>query len=273
MDEPVRILCVDDEINVLRAVERNFIDDDFEIIKATSGEEGLEILKSISPIQLVIADYRMPGMTGVEFLAKVRKLCPDTIRIVLSGYADTASVVAAINEGQIYKFIPKPWNPDELKTMVDNALERYQLNKRNKELAYEAQEKNQELNCINADLERDIAEKTVEIVLQNRILLQAQTILHNLPAAVITANAEGIIIQRNAEAEELFGHPDLDCPGAPLKELLPEEVFNFISSLPQMMTVRKNFVINGRNLNVTSGVIDGIDNSKQTVLVFMPSCI
>ncbi len=73
----------------------------------------------------------MPNMNGVEFLREVRTRWPDTVRIVLSGYADTASIVSAINEGEIYRFIPKPWNDDDLKVTIANAIERYHLLKKN----------------------------------------------------------------------------------------------------------------------------------------------
>ena len=114
MGEPTRILCVDDEQNVLRSLTRLFLDDPYEILTAASGAEGLLILDQTGTVPVVISDYRMPGMNGVEFLSEVRKWWPETVRIVLSGYADTGAIVSAINEGQIYRFVAKPWNEDEL---------------------------------------------------------------------------------------------------------------------------------------------------------------
>ena len=152
MEEQVNVLCVDDEPNVLRALERLFLDNDYNILAATSGAEGLDILKKTSPVQLVMSDYRMPEMNGVTFLKEVSLLWPDTVRIVLSGYADTGSIISAINEGHIYKFIPKPWNDDELIVTVSTALERYRLQKRNLELTNELLCKNEELTKLNAEL-------------------------------------------------------------------------------------------------------------------------
>lgn len=126
MSDSVRILCVDDEPNILKAIERIFLDDDYEILTATSGEEGLRMLAEAGEIRLVISDYRMPGMNGVEFLREVCKGWPDTVRIVLSGFADTAAVISAINEGQIYQFIPKPWEVDDLRASVASALSLYE---------------------------------------------------------------------------------------------------------------------------------------------------
>ena len=123
----IKILCVDDERNVLRALERIFLDDDYEIILAGSGDEGLKIMEEEGPFQVVVSDYRMPVMNGVEFLKAVYERWPETVRIVLSGYADAGAIVAAINEGHIYRFIPKPWNDDELRVTIQNCLERYRM--------------------------------------------------------------------------------------------------------------------------------------------------
>jgi two-component system NtrC family sensor kinase len=160
MEERVRILCVDDEKNVLRALERLFLDDDYEVIAVQSGSEGLEMLRNVSPVHLVISDYRMPGMNGVDFLKEVCNGWPTTVRIVLSGYADTAAIVSAINEGQIYKFIPKPWNDDELKVTVANAIERYFLFKKNLELTSQLTKKNEELIGLNRELKKLLEEKS-----------------------------------------------------------------------------------------------------------------
>ena len=147
MDEQVRILCVDDEKNVLRALERLFLDTDYEIITAISGDEGIDVLRNTRPVQIVISDYRMPGMNGVDFLREVCKYWPDTIRMVLSGYADVSVIVDAINEGQIYRFMPKPWNDEELKVAVSNALDRYFMQQENLQLARELETKNWELQA------------------------------------------------------------------------------------------------------------------------------
>jgi len=161
--EKTLILCVDDERNVLRSLERIFLDDDYEILTASSAEEGLRILEDNGPFQVVISDYRMPAMDGVEFLKEVYRRWPDTVRIVLSGYADTAAIVSAINEGRIYKFIPKPWNDNELRVTVANALERYALQKRNRELLAE-------LSRANDELEQKVKQRTSELELRNHAL-------------------------------------------------------------------------------------------------------
>ncbi len=107
MSEEIKILCVDDEKNVLKALRRLFMDEDnYEILVAESGEHGLAMLAEEEGIRMVISDYRMPEMNGVEFLRQVYEKDPDTIRIVLSGYADTASVVEAINQARFINLFP-----------------------------------------------------------------------------------------------------------------------------------------------------------------------
>lgn len=228
-----RILCVDDERNVLRALERIFLDDDYEILTASSGEEGLEILNGSEQVQVVISDFRMPGMNGVEFLKEVFKTHPDTIRIVLSGYADTAAVVAAINDGKIYKFIPKPWNDDELKMTVVKALETFAIQRRNRQLAEELKRKNGELSELNAHLERMAAKCTCDFRAEQKSLLHAAKILEQLPFGVLSLDQEGVLRQMNREAalllsvdrEEALGQQlprDLPLPLVPLAGELPE---------------------------------------------------
>jgi len=107
------VLCVDDEPHILNALQRLLRKEDFQVVTARDVEEGLAVLAS-RPVQLVISDQRMPGMTGVEFLQKVKELFPDAVRVILSGYADVGVIVDSINKGEIYRFLTKPWNDEEL---------------------------------------------------------------------------------------------------------------------------------------------------------------
>lgn len=170
--EQIRILCVDDERNVLRALERMFIDEEYEILCASSGEEGLALLDAAPQVQVVISDYRMPGMNGVEFLKEVFQRHPETIRIVLSGYADTAAVVSAINEGKIYRFVPKPWNDDELRITVSKALETFGVHRKNLQLAEELRLKDEEVTRLQATLEEQVRQRTAELAEKNRRLTE-----------------------------------------------------------------------------------------------------
>jgi len=106
-EESPKILFVDDEENVLRALKRLFFDENFEIYTAPSGKAGLEILKGCE-IAVIVSDQKMPEMSGAEFLEKATELSPDSIRIVLTGYADVNAAINAINKGGAYRYITKP---------------------------------------------------------------------------------------------------------------------------------------------------------------------
>jgi len=231
MNNQTRILCVDDERNVLRALERIFLDDDYEIMTASSGEEGLELLNAAQQVQVVISDFRMPGMNGVEFLKEVFKTHPETIRIVLSGYADTAAVVSAINEGKIYKFIPKPWNDDELRVTVAKALETFAIQRRNQQLAEELRRKNEELSELNEHLERLAYQCNTDFMAQHRALLHANTILENLPIGVVSLDADGVVLQINREAALMLRVNGEDLLGKKLREALPARLLPLAEEL------------------------------------------
>jgi two-component system sensor histidine kinase/response regulator len=120
------ILCVDDEKDNVDALERLFRKK-YRVKKAISGEEALSLLGEEPTVSLIISDQRMPHMTGVEFLEKSIQHVPSAMRILLTGYTDIDSVIAAINTGQIYRYLTKPWDPVDLAKTVDTAIERYEL--------------------------------------------------------------------------------------------------------------------------------------------------
>ena len=222
MGEPIRILCIDDEQNVLRSLKRLFLDDPYEVLTAPSGAEGLLILAQSETVPVVISDYRMPGMNGVEFLSEVRKRWPETVRIVLSGYADTGAIVSAINEGQIYRFVAKPWNDDELRVTVANALERYDLGRKNLELTEELRRKNDELTALNRDLERRVVERTEALTTQNRLLTESLGILDNLPMAIVGMDPQGTVFQCNRKGMVCFGSRIGPVIGANRRDVLTD---------------------------------------------------
>ncbi len=122
MEKKLKLLLVDDEENILSALNRVFRDDNvYEIITAHSAQDALQKVSSVS-VDVVISDQRMPGMGGAELLQKIRDLYPDSIRFLLSGYADVEAIISAINEGDIYRFIKKPWNNEDLKMLVKKAI-------------------------------------------------------------------------------------------------------------------------------------------------------
>ena len=128
-----KILMVDDEENILRALERSLIDEDYEIKTAGSAEEALAKLKMF-PADIVLSDNMMPGMNGLEFLQQVKHHYPNTIRILITGRSDVKITIEAINKGEIFRFLLKPWNDEELKMTIEIAFKYHDLILRNKRL-------------------------------------------------------------------------------------------------------------------------------------------
>ncbi len=144
----IGVLYIDDEANNLNSFKAAFRRD-FNIYTASSAREGRKILDTYE-IGVIITDQRMPGMTGIEFLESIIPVYPDTIRILLTGFSDINAVMDAINRGQVYKYLVKPWQNDELKMYIENSLEIYNLRKENKELARKLQLATLELERVNS---------------------------------------------------------------------------------------------------------------------------
>lgn len=126
------ILLVDDEPEILFSLKA-LLRQEFVLHTAESGREALEILRQF-PIQVIMTDQRMPEMTGVELMGRVKTQYPDAIRIIFTGYADIKAVVDAINHGGLYRYITKPWDPDELIDLLQGAVSEYDALVREREL-------------------------------------------------------------------------------------------------------------------------------------------
>jgi len=152
--EPYGILIVDDEPAIRESLELT-LGASYRIFTAESGEQGLAILER-EDIACIIADQVMPEMSGVEFLEQVSERNPAAIRMMLTGYADMPSLVRAINESRIYRYIPKPWEPDELRLNVRRALEAYELGWRNEKLGAQLAEAMERVRAENVYLRREV---------------------------------------------------------------------------------------------------------------------
>jgi FixJ family two-component response regulator len=131
--QPPRLLVVDDEEAILETMTFTFMDV-YDVITSTDARRALDLLEENAPIAAVITDQRMPNMTGVEFLAEVLARHPETVRIMLTGFADMEATVQAINDGQVYAYVNKPWEPDQLKQVVKRAVEHHNLLMENRRL-------------------------------------------------------------------------------------------------------------------------------------------
>ena len=115
------ILLVDDEVQILNSLKRLLGNRGYEVLTCTSPIEALDLLK-LRSVNLIVSDYRMPKMTGAEFLNEARLIRPETIRLVLSGYADAQVVTEMIEKGEIFRFLMKPWDHQELKDVIDEGI-------------------------------------------------------------------------------------------------------------------------------------------------------
>lgn len=142
------ILVVDDERENVESL-RDFLADEYPVLATTSATEALRLVEQ-QPVAVVLTDQRMPEMTGVDLLARVRDRSPDTVRLLTTAYADVSAIIDAINKGSVYRYIVKPWEPDELLSIVRSAVERHELIVERQRLISELQAKNEELARSNA---------------------------------------------------------------------------------------------------------------------------
>jgi len=282
-NEDIRILCVDDEKSVLKSLQRLFLDEDWEVVIAGSADEGLEILRKDPSFQVIISDYRMPGMTGVDFLREVYKDHPDTVRIVLSGYADTAAIVEAINDGHIYKFIPKPWNDDELKVTIGNAIERFLLHQRNSELSEELRQRNMELERLNEELASLATNRTEELLMQASELMEKEEELmdrnatraevlrtfEHLPVGILVISTEGTIRFCNRAIREMNGPGDTPVVGARCSDLLPPDLNALIKQTRDEGQCNTRLSINDRSYRIRGSYSTNNDAPPDVLLALM----
>jgi two-component system response regulator HupR/HoxA len=144
------VLVVDDEPDILRAFGFNY-GDEFDVLTADSGARGLEVLAA-TDVAVIVADQRMPGMGGTEFLERSMTVRPDAIRIILTGYTDVDALVQAVNSSRIFRYVQKPWEPDELRLALFRAIELFHLTRENARLVEELRRANERLAVENAYL-------------------------------------------------------------------------------------------------------------------------
>jgi len=159
---PATLLFVDDEPNILNALKRLFRPHGYRLLAAESSEQGLQLLEE-TEVDLVICDMRMPQMDGARFLEAVRQRWPGTLRFLLTGYSDISSTIVAVNRGEIYRYISKPWLDDEVILQVRQGLELRELTREKARLEKLTRAQNLELAAFNADLEKLVAERTAEL--------------------------------------------------------------------------------------------------------------
>ena len=156
------VLFVDDEAMVLKTLERLFRNEPVDVYTAPSAPEAFGLLEA-APIQVVVSDQHMPGTTGVHLLAQVRARYPDIVRIMLTGYTEMNIAVEAINEGEVYRLMTKPWNDEEMRATIRQALDTYEMRREIARLNLITQRQNRVLEEMNRNLEHKVRERTKEV--------------------------------------------------------------------------------------------------------------
>lgn len=221
MDEK-SVLFVDDEAHILTSLKRLLRKEPYKVHTAEGGKAGLELLAE-NPVQMVVSDQRMPEMSGTQFLHQVKLLYPDTVRIVLSGYAEAASIVDAINEGEVYRFIGKPWKDEELRLTIRQGLEHYDIVQENRRLHEQSARQLEQLTLLNHQLEGSVEDRT-------RSLQFSQDVLESLPLMVLGISQDEELILTNNRARNDIEPLSHMIPGTAIEDILPEDAVAAVRS-------------------------------------------
>lgn len=193
------ILVVDDEPDVVQSVQ-SLLRLEFRVLGATRATDGLEIMQH-EEVHVVMSDQRMPGMSGVELLRRIKGEHPEAIRLLFTGYADIKAVIDAINEGNVYRYITKPWDPDELQCVMRQATQQFDLLVERKNLLAELQKKNQQLQRANELKEAFIRVASHELRTPLTILYGLTQLAVSTPG--VAAPVSGWLCSINSAAERL----------------------------------------------------------------------
>ncbi len=204
-----RILFVDDESNILQSVRRLMRKVDVEIDTTISPEEALDLVER-QRYAVVVSDQRMPRMGGVELLEHVRAISPDTVRIILTGYADVQASVDAINKGAVYRYLKKPWEDDDLRNTIKQGVDQYLLLQENRRLQDLTERQNEDLKDLNENLKQKVMERTWEVLRLNQQLegsfmgaIQAMARIGEMHSRVIGSHAKRVALLSVEIADQL----------------------------------------------------------------------
>ena len=260
------LLLVDDEENILSALKRLLRRDGYTILTAAGAEAGLEVLAR-HPVDVIVSDQRMPGMSGVEFLRRVKTLHPETVRLVLSGYTDLQAVTDAINEGAIYKFLTKPWDDGILRANIDEAFRQKEMADENRRLHIEVALSNSQMASVNEQLTKLLATKDLQVLRDEASLDIAQEVLQQLPWPIIGIDDEGTVALANAAADLLCGDA-APLLGRAMDACLPVPLAAALASSPG---ADADLAIAGVPYHLYCRSMGEFSRSRGTLIILMPS--
>lgn len=230
-----QILIVDDEINILNALERLLLEDDYRILRASSGADGLALLDQHPGVGVILADQRMPQMTGIDFLRQVKNRHPRIVRMILSGYSELQTLTEAINEGSIFKFVCKPWDDSQLLRLVGEAFDFHELTEHNRRLSESLIDSNRQLEQLNEELERRVDEKTRHLQLHIASLAMHQEAIEHLPLPLLGLDDSRSVVLENARARDSLIQCSHSALGLPVAQAIKPEYAALLPLIEQVM--------------------------------------
>jgi response regulator RpfG family c-di-GMP phosphodiesterase len=258
-----RVLFVDDEANILAGFKRQ-LRKYFSMETALGPEEGLRIMKERGPFGVVVSDLRMPGMDGIEFLGNVRKLYPETIRMVLSGHADLQTAIKAVNEGHIFRFLTKPCHPDTLSKVLDAGIEQYRLVTAEKEL-------------LEKTLKGSIKVMTELLALANpeafgrssrikRLTTQVATFLGitdlwRLETAAMLSQV-GFVILPEETLDKIYRGEELEGEEKQIYDMHPVITSDLLRNIPRLEEIARIITYQEKHLDGTGNPKDGVKGEE-----------
>ncbi|MBM3328053.1 MAG: hybrid sensor histidine kinase/response regulator [Calditrichaeota bacterium] len=249
------ILAVDDERANLNLLRRTF-HREYDLHLAENGPAGIEFLKRY-PIDMIICDQRMPGMTGVQMLVESLKISPYAIRIILTAYSDVRDIIESINEGRIYRYILKPWSPDELRVTVAKAFQHYRLENENRDLVVQLRASLEELKAAQEELVRQERLSTIGRM--------ASSIIHDLklPMTNIRAGAS-LLAGDRLEPARRKEFSDIILREVDRLTLMTREILDF--SRGEMSLVREEFDLGALLAEIAEDLRRDFDDAALTLV-------
>jgi response regulator RpfG family c-di-GMP phosphodiesterase len=262
-----KVLFVDDEENILKSLKRLLVDEEIEILTATSGEQGLDLLRNTEDVGLIVSDQRMPGLSGADFLRQSREIAPDTLRIILTGYADINATIDAINKGGAYRYISKPWDDEEMIQIVRDAVRQCRLISENKRLSALVRKQNEELKEWNSNLKGRVLEQTAAVRIRSNELSELNDKLQKNFESCLTAFS-GLVELRDRETENHSRHVALLSTMAAVNMKLSAKEIEIIKEAALLHDIGKIGISDNLLLGETDKMsTDGLaEYSQHTVL-------
>lgn len=261
------LVLVDDEQNIINSLRRLLRGEGYQIITATSGQQALDLLDQLAKAggtaSVIVSDFRMPGMDGVKLLSLVREQFPETVRIILSGYADAETIQSAINEGQVYKFIAKPWDDDELKEILRSSTKRFETITNARTVLGRANALKKEAERVGLTLFRSLPQEEGEL---DQSISSSETpsesdsstfsvwqqVVSNLPAAVIGVDRDGLVAMANPYVQRLLGIDRRTILGSSFSDALPSQLVALVREAVGADSGRSvgRVIVHGRSVKV-----------------------